>query len=209
MFQLSVRRFSWLIQQIMRADLFFSRYRDINRKQAEDAMKNGGLLLVWHQNLWVVILQWRKSGYTALAGISREGQIIGQTLERMQWDVVRGSSTDNSVSSMRSIINLLKKQKIVAITPDGPSGPPYKTKLGPILMQQLTGVPIIPVGVHSTVNYTSRKAWDSSIVPLPFSRVTFYYGEPITGLAGMDREDAAELVNKAMEDASRKARWAR
>jgi hypothetical protein len=56
----------------------------------------------------------------------------------------------------------------LAITPDGPRGPPYVVQDGVIYLGQLTGLPILPVSCVTKLKLEIR-SWDRFQVPLPFS----------------------------------------
>ncbi|MDZ7794614.1 MAG: DUF374 domain-containing protein [Spirochaetia bacterium] len=184
------------------------RVREINRPPADEAIAGGGLLLAWHCYLWILAINRAPSRYTALAGVSRKGRIISRTLERLGWRVVSGSSTDGALSSLRTMLKLLAQEVRVVITPDGPQGPPKQIKLGAVMLQQRSGLPIIPVGIKASWKYTFAHSWDKFEIPLPGSRIVIHYGEPIKDLAGLDRAKAARRINQALYDAEAAAEQA-
>ena len=65
------------------------------------------------------------------------------------------------------------------ITPDGPRGPARKLQEGVITLGQLSQYPILPVS-FSASRAIRLKSWDRFMIPIPFSRAAFVYGEPIT-----------------------------
>mgnify|MGYP006300033219 FL=1 len=197
--------YPWILEKIMRFARRTYRIREIGRSAAVEAVSEGGLFLSWHCYLWILAINWAPSHYTALAGVSREGEIISRTLERLGWKVVRGSSSDAALSSLRSMIMLLRQGVRLVMTPDGPQGPPREIKQGAVFLQQHSGLPIIPVGVASKWKYTFSHTWDKSEIPLPGSRICIYYGEPIRDLSGMNRTEAIRLINRALEDANLEA----
>jgi hypothetical protein len=72
----------------------------------------------------------------------------------------------------------LKEGLNLVITPDGPRGPRAKVKSGVIELARLTGAPIVPVS-FSAVRRRFLKSWDAFLLPLPFSRAVYIWGEPI------------------------------
>ncbi|MFN3822022.1 MAG: lysophospholipid acyltransferase family protein, partial [bacterium] len=73
----------------------------------------------------------------------------------------------------------LRAGRIVAIFPDGPTGPRHQLKEGVIQLAKRSGAPILPI------SYSARPAkifnsWDQFMVMLPFSRGVLIIGEPIT-----------------------------
>jgi lysophospholipid acyltransferase (LPLAT)-like uncharacterized protein len=67
---------------------------------------------------------------------------------------------------------------VMAITPDGPRGPVGKMQPGAVFLAQKSGKPLVPVGI-SVERAWRTQSWDRFVVPKPFSRVVWHYGEPI------------------------------
>jgi hypothetical protein len=57
----------------------------------------------------------------------------------------------------------------VAFTIDGPRGPRYVAKPGPLLLAKLTGAPIVPFYVAVEDPWVLN-TWDRLMIPKPFSR---------------------------------------
>ena len=69
---------------------------------------------------------------------------------------------------------------------------------GIISVARLSGAPIVPV-TFSASRRKILKTWDRFVVPLPFSRGVFLWGEPI--LVARDADDAAqEAARRRVED---------
>ncbi|MFO7848928.1 MAG: DUF374 domain-containing protein [Spirochaetia bacterium] len=198
--------YPWILEKMMGAVRRTYRVKEIGRPAADEAIAGGGLLLAWHCYLWILAINWAPSHYTALAGLSRNGEIISRTLERLGWNVTRGSSNESALSSLRAMLVLLKEGEQIVMTPDGPHGPPREIKLGAVLLQQRSGLPIIPVGVSAGWKHIFSRTWDKFELPLPGSRIVICYGEPIRDLSGMKRPEAAALITKSIIDADRAAR---
>jgi lysophospholipid acyltransferase (LPLAT)-like uncharacterized protein len=66
----------------------------------------------------------------------------------------------------------------LAITPDGPRGPAESVQRGIFFLSEKSRSPIVPIGVAA---HPARRlsSWDRFVVPLPFSRVSVVFGEPI------------------------------
>ena len=197
-----------ILEKLAKAFWCTYRVREIGRTAAMDSLSAGGMILAWHCHLGTLAVNWGPMGYTTLAGLSREGEAISRTVERLGWTVIRGSSLEGGLGSLRIMARLLKLGTVVAMTPDGPNGPPRQSKLGPVMLQQLSGLPIIPIGVAAGWKYTFKDTWDLFEIPFPFSRVIIHYGPPVTGLSRMDRSEAAGVITRAIEDANNAARKA-
>ena len=66
----------------------------------------------------------------------------------------------------------------IVITPDGPRGPCYSVAEGVTALAQVTGLPIIPASSHLPWKL-QLKSWDRFQIPLPFSRCSLRFGDPI------------------------------
>jgi len=196
------RYYPFILEKLMKFGKLTYRIKEYNKLEAETAIKDGGLILGWHSYLWSIAVALADHDYTALASQSREGEIITKSLENLGWKVVRGSSSTGAVSSLRKMLKLVRNKKQLVITPDGPRGPARKIKLGAVMIQQKNGCPIIPVGVANGWKYTFNKSWDNFELPLLFSKIVIYYGEPITDLEGLDREEAAKIIETGLEKAN-------
>lgn len=139
---------------------------------------------LWHNRLaaTLAIFYWlEKEGYSKrIAGLisaSRDGALLARTVGKFGLRAVRGSSSRRGPQALLELRTALQEGWQVAITPDGPRGPKYEVKPGIISLAQLSGVPIIPVGVHFGSKARLR-SWDSFQVPFPFSRCQVVLGQP-------------------------------
>jgi lysophospholipid acyltransferase (LPLAT)-like uncharacterized protein len=76
----------------------------------------------------------------------------------------------------------------LAVTPDGPKGPPRVFKKGALVASQLTGLPMIPMSVGASAAW-HFDSWDRFMVPRPLSKIRIVYGEPV--VVPRDADDAA------------------
>ena len=136
------------------------------------------ILAFWHSQLMMISFSWKISHKINIlaSGHSdgRFGSIVGKyfNLKNIQ------TSNKNKDISLRPIFKLLKENKYIGITPDGPRGPKEKVSEGIIKIAKTAKVPIITVGFCSS-NNLKLNSWDSFLVTLPFSKCSFVWGEPI------------------------------
>ena len=104
----------------------------------------------------------------------RFGAIVGNyfNLNNIQ------TSVNSQNLSMRPIFKLLKENKYIGITPDGPRGPKEKVSSGIIKIARTTQVPIIALGFASTRN-RKLKSWDSFLITYPFAKCVFHWSDPV------------------------------
>ncbi len=107
-----------------------------------------------------------------------DGRIISNALSHLGIQTVTGSSRKKNISSLREIINLLKENQILGITPDGPKGPRKEIKDGLISLLKKTNVTVIPVSYAGKFKLTLR-TWDKFILVTPFNKFVTVWGNPI------------------------------
>jgi lysophospholipid acyltransferase (LPLAT)-like uncharacterized protein len=135
------------------------------------------LFCIWHNRLALSMVFWDRvarvkfpaAGLTALISASKDGALLARTLQYFHVQPVRGSSSRRGAQALRELTSWVEKGYHAAITPDGPRGPRYVLQEGIILLAQLTGYPIIPVGAKIHRKFRLR-SWDQFQVPLPFAR---------------------------------------
>jgi lysophospholipid acyltransferase (LPLAT)-like uncharacterized protein len=76
------------------------------------------------------------------------------------------------------MIKVLQNGSDIVIAPDGPKGPRQKAQIGVIELSRITGRPIVPVTFSSSKKIVFN-SWDRFVLPYPFSRGVFIWGEPI------------------------------
>lgn len=160
----------------------------------------------WHQKIFfpTVNLHHVKKK-TTLVSPSRDGEMLQSILNKFGYEVIRGSSRDNSVKSLVVMIKALKEGFSLGFACDGPLGPIFEVKPGIIYMAQKTGAKIIPVGGAFKWKYQFEKAWDKFQLPLPFTKGIFYLGEPIEIPKDGNVDDFLKVIDDAINNANKKA----
>jgi lysophospholipid acyltransferase (LPLAT)-like uncharacterized protein len=117
-------------------------------------------------------------------------------LKLMKIRVLLGSGGEEGRRAAKDLVNLLRKGWSTVISPDGPQGPQGVLKKGVLHISMQSGVPILPVRfiAHRTFALPS---WDKKLLPLPLSKVTVVFGEPIT-VNESNFEEAARLLEDRM-----------
>ncbi len=132
----------------------------------------------WHGRLLPLCWSHRGWGIEVLTSEHRDGELIGQTIRRLGFGHVRGSSTRGGARALRELVRKIRAGRDLGITVDGPKGPPFVVKPGALEIARLTGAAIVPVTTGSSRRKVLR-SWDGFQVPAPFARVSVIYGEPI------------------------------
>lgn len=136
----------------------------------------------------------------SLSSQSRDGEIGTRVSEGWGSRVIRGSSSRGGSLGLRRLYRaMVKDRRSVVMLPDAPRGPRREAKPGTVILAQMGGVPIVPLG-FSAERAWRLKSWDRMIVPKPFSRVTVRMGEPFHVPAGEDREVARKRLERALDE---------
>ncbi len=151
------------------------------------AFWHGRMLIPWYVN--------RKYKIAALVSKSKDGEILTRLLKNWNYNVVRGSSHIGGKEALNIMEKTIDEGYSFAITPDGPTGPPYKMKAGAVVLAHRKSIPLLLLGTASNRNFVFN-SWDKFQVPKPFSKVSVVYSEPI-----YVREDSSrEEINKLIEE---------
>ena len=140
---------------------------------------------VWHAFLLPALWHRRGEGITLLISDHNDGGYVARAAVRWGYKVVRGSSTRGAVKGSLGIVRTLESGGEVALTPDGPTGPPRIAKPGAVAVAGRVGAAILPVGAGAT-SWWRLGSWDGFFIPRPFARVRVVYGEPLRFENGLD-----------------------
>ncbi|HSR10730.1 MAG TPA: lysophospholipid acyltransferase family protein, partial [Thermodesulfobacteriota bacterium] len=122
----------------------------------------------------------------------RDGEFIARAVKLFGIDSLRGSTTQGGTAALRAMIRFYRDGANLAITPDGPQGPRHVVQPGVIELARQTGGPILPV-TYSASRKKVFASWDRFILPYPFSRVVFIWGEPLLVPRETDRTSLEEI----------------
>ncbi len=152
------------------------RHNQENCFQAEEKDKTA-IASFWHYSIVYILYHMRKYSATAMVSSSKDGEYLARLAEEFGFDTVRGSRNKKGVEGLKAMLRAIRNGSSAAIVADGSQGPPRVVQAGTILLASKTGVPIIPM-VYSASRYFTIRSWDRTVIPQPFSRIDFYYGEP-------------------------------
>jgi lysophospholipid acyltransferase (LPLAT)-like uncharacterized protein len=124
----------------------------------------------WHQCVLPCTIYYRRTGATILVSQSFDGELITRILSCFGFHAVRGSSSRGAREGLLGLAQVIESGKPAIFTADGPRGPIYRTKMGPIKLAQMTGAPIGAFHLEPRHAWTIR-SWDRFLVPKPFTRI--------------------------------------
>jgi lysophospholipid acyltransferase (LPLAT)-like uncharacterized protein len=113
---------------------------------------------------------WRDLNIRVMSSDSFDGEYTGRIMQKFGFVKVRGSSSKGAVRAMLSMRREIEQGWVVAFTIDGPRGPRYVAKPGPVLLSRATGVPMVVFHI-AVDNAWILDTWDRLMIPKPFSRM--------------------------------------
>lgn len=161
----------------------------------------------WHQCVLPCTIYFRRSFAVILISKSFDGELITRILRMFGFDAVRGSSSRSAREGLLGLKQIIETGRTAIFTADGPRGPIYQTKMGPIKLAQMTGAPIGCFHLEPEHAWTMR-SWDRFLVPKPFTRICVSWAQwtRVPGdLAAEQFEPKREELNAAIERARLRA----
>ncbi len=155
------------------------------------------ILAFWHSRFLLMPYGYPGGRMAVLSSLHRDAARIGEVLRRFGYDLARGSSTRGGDTGLLDLVRKGRAGYDLGITPDGPRGPRRRAKPGAIAAAALTGLPIVPV-TFSAAPARRLRTWDRTLLPRPFSRGLFVYGEPFF-VARSASAEARERLRLALE----------
>jgi lysophospholipid acyltransferase (LPLAT)-like uncharacterized protein len=133
----------------------------------------------WHRGL--IALSWWARGQkiAILSGTNFDAQWAAYVTLGVGVRRVLGSSSRGGLRGIAAMARSMAEGYDAAFTADGPRGPRYVAKPGPVLLARRTEGPIVCVHAFCESAHTFEKAWDLFQLPYPFSRVALIFGPPI------------------------------
>ena len=187
---LTVHRFSLRQRIILRVIIFFGYWFIrligptlrvcISREEGAQRTVDERPLIVsfWHACIIPATYVCRDIGVRVMSSNSYDGEYMGRIIRKFGFVAVKGSSTRNAVRALLGLRRALDDGWTVAFSLDGPRGPRYKVKPGPVALARSSGVPLS--AFHMAVEHAwVLNTWDRLIIPKPFSHVLMRFGKLI------------------------------
>lgn len=130
----------------------------------------------WHQCVLPCTVYFRRTHGTILVSRSFDGELITRILEMFGFHAVRGSSSRGAREGLLGLKQVIESGKPAIFTADGPRGPIYQTKMGPIKLAQMTGARIGCFHLEPERAWVMG-SWDHFLVPKPFTRIVVSWAQ--------------------------------
>jgi lysophospholipid acyltransferase (LPLAT)-like uncharacterized protein len=130
----------------------------------------------WHQCVLPCTIYFQHARAVILISQSFDGELITRILRMFGFDAVRGSSSRGARGGLLGLKHVIETGRTAIFTADGPRGPIYETKMGPIKLAQTTGAPIGVFHLQPERAWTLN-SWDRFLIPRPFTRIVVSWAQ--------------------------------
>ena len=163
---------AWAVYLAIRSIGPTLRFEILGWQHAERAYARGDRLIgaFWHRCIFCATWWWRNRGVVVMNTTNFDGQWTRKVIERLGFGTAQGSSSRGGLKGLVVMAQMLQEGHDVAFTIDGPRGPRFVAKPGPVMLARKTGQPIFLFHVGLERGLTFKKSWDLFQVPHPFSR---------------------------------------
>jgi lysophospholipid acyltransferase (LPLAT)-like uncharacterized protein len=158
----------------------------------------------WHQCVLPCAFYYRRTGASIIVSQSFDGELIARTLERFGFKTTRGSSSRGAREALLGLKQVIESGRPACFTADGPRGPIYQTKIGPVRLAQMTGARIGAFHLQPRQAWTMH-SWDRFLVPMPFTRIVVAWSRWTSVPCDLP-DDALEAKREELNAAIERAR---
>jgi lysophospholipid acyltransferase (LPLAT)-like uncharacterized protein len=182
----------WLIATIFRLLSRTLRLRGLVEVDYTDCSvetRRGYIYALWHDSILIPLARQalERPNVAALVSRHQDGAYLAEFMHYIGIRSIRGSTARGGDQALRELMRLGDDWHIF-ITPDGPRGPHHVVKSGLVYLASRTGRPIVPMVSHFAGAWHIRGNWTGLLVPKPFSRGCYLFGEPLSIPPNLSRE---------------------
>jgi lysophospholipid acyltransferase (LPLAT)-like uncharacterized protein len=157
------------------------RYEVLGWHHAERVHVSGKRIIwaFWHRIILPIVWWHRNHGVVVMNTTAFDGQWTRKVIEWLGFGTAQGSSSRGGLRGLAVMARRLEDGVDCAFTIDGPRGPRYVAKPGPVMLARKTGSPIMVFHIGVDRGMTFKKTWDHFLLPMPFARAVILFAPPI------------------------------
>ncbi|MFQ5928360.1 MAG: lysophospholipid acyltransferase family protein [Acidobacteriota bacterium] len=150
----------------------------------------------WHNQIFYATHFWRFRNILVVTSRHFDGEYIARVIEKFGYVAARGSTGKGGAIALLKLKRCLDQGIDTAFTIDGPQGPIYKVKPGPIWLSRNMGAPIVPFHIQPK-SFWTLSSWDQFRIPRPFTPVLVKIGQPL--IVPPDGDEEAWMIRYQRE----------
>jgi len=143
----------------------------------------------WHRVIIPIVWWHRNKGVVVMNTTAFDGQWTRKVIEWLGFGTAQGSSSRGGLRGLAVMARRLQEGVDCAFTIDGPRGPRYVAKPGPVMLARKTGCPVLVFHIGVSRGKTFEKTWDHFLLPAPFARAVILFCAPIYVAADANAEE--------------------
>jgi lysophospholipid acyltransferase (LPLAT)-like uncharacterized protein len=166
------------------------RYEVLGWQHAERVYGSGKRCIwaFWHRVIIPIVWWHRNHGTVVMNTTAFDGQWTRKVIEWLGFGTAQGSSSRGGLRGLAVMARRLEEGVDCAFTIDGPRGPRYMAKPGPVMLARKTGCPVMVFHIGVDRGKTFTKTWDHFLLPMPFARTVILFAAPIYVPAHADQQ---------------------
>lgn len=166
------------------------------------------ILAFWHGQMLPTLFYFTRSFFdqsTFYTFISphRDGEYITRAADGLGINALRTSLRDRRLEALKKVFKIARQGNNLAITPDGPIGPPFEAKEGIIRLSRRFGMPVLPVAAMPS-SAKIFDSWDHFVLPYPYGRVEVEFGDPMLFESDRSDSEVADQLGSTLGTLTRK-----
>jgi lysophospholipid acyltransferase (LPLAT)-like uncharacterized protein len=157
------------------------RYEVLGWQHAERvyASKHRIIWAFWHRIIIPIVWWHRNKGVVVMNTTAFDGQWTRKVIEWLGFGTAQGSSSRGGLRGLAVMARRLEEGVDCAFTIDGPRGPRYVAKPGPVMLARKSGCPILVFHIGVDRGKTFERTWDHFLLPAPLARTVILFAPPI------------------------------
>jgi len=133
-----------------------------------------------------------------MTSLNFDGEYIARCIRRLGYGAARGSSSRAGFRAVAEMIRKVCAGRDLGFTIDGPRGPRYIAKQGPVILARKTGAAIFCFHV-AMKDRIQLNSWDHFQIPLPFTRAMLFQAAPIRVPIDADEDEVRRCHNRMQQ----------
>jgi len=195
---------AWAVYWLVRLIGPTLRFEFVGKRNAVNRSETGQACIgaFWHRCIFPALWYYRNQGFVVMITMNFDGLWTSRVVEKLGYRVAQGSSSRGGMNALNEMAREVQAGWDVAFTPDGPRGPRYVAKPGPVMLARRTGKPITVFHIGLKTAHTFERSWDRFRLPYPCSRAVLVMAPPIYVSTDADSKEMEEKIGemqKALE----------
>ncbi len=152
----------------------------------------------WHRCIIAATWYFRNRKGVLMNTTNFDGQWTRRVIERLGYLTAQGSSTRGGLRGLAVMAKRLDEGFDSGFTIDGPRGPKYVAKPGPVMLARRSGRPVVLFHIGLERAWTLKKTWDLMQIPKPYTRAVLVFAPELWVSKDTDHE-GLEMKQQEMQ----------